>query len=165
MTSSPPIKSLSVNNLFQGSSTCCSPLCMEMVHMSRTPLLCCTVINGVEASTKWTAAVGNNYRTTKEVTFHTIVITKYDKFMICIRSDQWCRFGDDIVGYIDSKHIIPSGCGRPSTWLAIQRWHKIKKNRNNCPVKQNGPIHLHVCWSFFWIVSVHRPSSIADHFS
>ena len=77
--------------------------------------LCCTVINGVEASTKWTASVGNNYRTRKEVTFHTVVIIKYDKFMICIRSDQWCRFGDDTVGYIDSKHIFPSGCGRPST--------------------------------------------------
>ena len=146
MTSSPPIKSLSVNNLFQGSSTCCSPLCMEMVHMSRTPLLCCTVIHGLEASTKSTASVGNNYRTTKEVTFHTIVITKYDKFMICIRSDQWCRFGDDIIGYIDCKHIIPSGCGRPSTsWLSNGGIKSKKKNRNNCPVKQNGPIHLHVC--------------------
>jgi len=83
--------------------------------MSPTPLLCCMVIHGLEASTKSTASVGNNYRTTKEVAFHTIVITNYDYLMICIRSDQCCRFGDDTVGYIDSKNIIPSACGRPST--------------------------------------------------
>ena len=44
--------------------------------------------------------------------------------MICIMSHQWCMFGDDSIGNIHSKHISPSGCGRPSTWLCMQQWHK-----------------------------------------